>query len=225
MKNRRSYTLIEIMVVMALAAVLVTISLPAFSALMRGNSAAITCSKVKGVLDQAQARAVTDRRYVATVIDMTGAVSGLANTQALRNCYVSSGYAFQSWVEESEWVPLDQDAQVLVFGLGESGSSPTFPNNGSTPVPAANSVQTVGNVVGAGGTHDLSGWVFSMYGAVKEPHNNFYIGVGEATLANGVYIYKNVDGSGRPGNVMALTVNHFTGRSQVAAIGSDGKIE
>ena len=225
MKKRKSYTLIEVMVVMALAAVLTAIALPAFSALMHGNSAAVTCSMVKGVLDQAQARAVTDRRYVATVIDMTGAVSGLANTQALRNCYVSDTYAFQSWVEDSDWVRLDQDAQVLVFGLGGSGAGPTFPNNGATPTPAANSVQTVSSVVGAGGTANLAGWVFSMYGSVKEPHSNFYIGVGEATLANGVYIYKNVDDSGRPGNVMALKVNHFTGRSLVAAIDSDGKIE
>ena len=222
MKQCKPYTLIEIMVVMALAAVLAAMALPAFGALMRGNSAAITCSYVKGALDQAQTRAVTDRRYVATVFDLSGTVSGLPDTQAVRNCYVTSGYVFEKWVDGSEWVKLDHEAQMLVFHTGGSGDTPAFPTNGATPNTAA--LRTVENVHGAA-TANLPGVVFSMYGSVKEPNGNFYIGVGEAALANGVYIYKNTTDSGAAGNVMALKVNHFTGRSQIAGIGSDGKIE
>ena len=223
MKNRKSYTLVEIMVVMALAAILSAMALPAFGALMHGNSAAITCSMVKGVLDQAQTRAVTDRKFVATVIDLTGTVSGLTDTQALRNCYVKPDtYAFLSWVDGSEWVKLDQDAQMLVFGIGEAGASPDFPTNGT--VSGLTDTLTLVKEVKGAATADLRGGVFSSYGSVKEL-NNFYIGVGEATLANGVYIYKNTTDSGAAGNVMALKVNHFTGRSQIAGIGSDGKIE
>ena len=222
MRRYRHYTLVEIMVVMALAALLAAMALPAFGALMRGNSAAIACSYVKGALDQAQTRAITDRRYVATVFDLTGNVSGLTDTQAVRNCYVTSGYAFQEWVDGSEWIKLDQEAQMLVFHTGEAGDTPNFPSNGATPGTGA--LQSVSGVKGAA-TADLPGVVFSMYGAVKAPNGNFYIGVGEATLANGVYIYKNTTDDGKPGNVMALTVNHFTGRSQIAGIGSDGRIE
>ena len=77
MRKFTPYTLIEIMIVMALAAILVTLALPAFSALMRGNSVGITCGMIKNTMDQAQARAITDRKYVATVFDLTGDVSGL----------------------------------------------------------------------------------------------------------------------------------------------------
>ena len=222
MRQYRHYTLVEIMVVMALAALLAAMALPAFGALMHGNSVAVTCGYVKNALDQAQARAVTDRKYVATVMDLTGAVSGLPSTQAVRNCYVTSGYAFEKWVDGSDWIKLDQDAQMLVFSLGESGAAPSFPTNGQTP--STDALQPVSGVRGAA-TANLPGVVFSMYGSVKAPGGNFYIGVGEATLANNVYIYKNTTSGGAAGNVMALTVNHFTGRSQIAGIGSDGKIE
>ena len=210
MKQYKRYTLVEIMVVMALAAVLVTISLPAFSALMRGNSAAIASSTIKGVFDQAQARAINDRKYVATVIDVTN------DSQALRNCYVKPGtYVFQSWVEGSDWVKLDGDAKILMSALGEAGTKFQFPSGGVAP--ALGGLQDITGITGASAAA-RPGVVFTMYGSVKVPNGNFFIGVGEAAQMNNAYIYKNVTDGGQPGNAMVLTVNHFTGRSQVASL-------
>ena len=225
MRKFTPYTLIEIMIVMALAAVLVTLALPAFSALMRGNSVGITCGMIKNTMDQAQARAITDRKYVATVFDLTGSVSGLEDMQAMRNCYVTntSPYTFQGWVEESQWVKLDQDAQILLQDNGGTGTSLTFPNNGGN-TPNMSSLETVQNVRDAN-THNLPGVVYSTYGNVRAPNSNFYFGVAEATLANGNYIFKNPDSNGRPSNVMALKANHFTGRTQIATINESGEIE
>lgn len=223
MKKFTPYTLIEIMVVMALAAVLVALALPAFSALMRGNSVGITCGMIKNTLDQAQARALTERKYVATVFDPDGSVSGLTDTQAMRNCYVSEAYAFVGWVEESAWVKLDQEAQILVLDNGGTGDAPTFPTNGNPP--NMSTLQSISSVQDAGGTNNLRGVVFTSYGNIRAPNSNFYFGVGEATLVNGNYIYKNPDSSGRETNVMAVKVNHFTGRSQIATINESGRIE
>ena len=224
MRKFTPYTLIEIMIVMALAAVLVTLALPAFSALMRGNSVGITCGMIKNTMDQAQARALTDRKFVATVFDLTGSVSGLTDMQAMRNCYVSSTspYTFQSWVEESQWVKLDQDAQILLQGNGGTGTSLTFPNNGGN-VPDMSSLETVQKINSS--NLDLPGVVYSTYGNIKAPNSNLYFGVAEATLANGNYIFKNPDANGRPTNTMAVKANHFTGRTQIAAINESGEIE
>ena len=225
MRKFTPYTLIEIMIVMALAAILVTLALPAFSALMRGNSVGITCGMIKNTMDQAQARAITDRKYVATVFDLTGDVSGLRDTQAMRNCYVSSTspYTFRSWVEESQWVKLDQDAQILLQDNDVPGVRLTFPNNGGN-TPNMSSLETVQNVRDAN-THNLPGVVYSTYGNVRAPNSNFYFGVAEATLANGNYIFKNPDPDGRPTNVMAVKANRFTGRTQIATISESGEIE
>ena len=209
MKHCKPYTLIEIMVVMALAAVLVTISLPAFSALMRGNSAAIACSTIKGVLDQAQVHAVTDRKYVATVIDITN------DSQALRNCYVTSAYKFDGWIEGSDWVKLDGDAKILKSALGGTGTEFQFPSGGDAPALAG--LENITEITGASAA-TRPGVVFSMYGSVKKPNGNFFIGVGEAAQVNDAYVYKNATDGGQPGHAMALTVNHFTGRSQVASL-------
>ena len=226
MKKFTPYTLIEIMVVMALAALLVTLALPAFSSLMRGNSVGITCGMIQNTMDQAQARALTDRKFVATVFDLTGAVSGLEDMQAMRNCYVAqsgSTYTFQNWVEGSEWVKLDQEAQILVLDNGGTGATPGFPTNGGN-TPSTGTLQTVNSVRDIHNAN-LPGVVFSSFGNIVAPNTNFYFGVGEATLANGVYIFKNPTSSGSSGNVMALKVNHFTGRSQIAEIDEDRKIK
>lgn len=230
MKKFTPYTLIEIMVVMALAAVLVTLALPAFSALMRGNSVGITCGMIKNTLDQAQARALTDRKLVATVFDLTGNVSGLTDMQAMRNCYVTetgaNSYTFRSWVEESQWVELDQEAQILRAGTySGSGQNANIPTSGGSVPSGFNTLATVNSVQDAGGTQNLPAVIFASYGNVVAPTQNFFIGVGEATLVNGSYLFKNTVSSGAPGNVMATTVNRFTGRSQIATINESGDIE
>ncbi len=211
------------MVVMALAAMLAAMALPAFSALMHGNSVAVTCGLIKNTLDLAQARAINDRKYVATVIDLGGTVSGLTDTQALRNCYVSNTYAFQGWVEGSDWVPLKEDAQMLIFDNGGEGTQPSFPTNGAAPGTSA--LQTITGVVGRA-TASRPGIVYAAYGNVVAPNQNFYIGVGEATLSNGNYIYKSQrSGSNATANVMAVTVNRFTGRALVSEIDENGRIK
>lgn len=225
MKKFTPYTLIEIMVVMALAAVLVTLALPAFSALMRGNSVGITCGMIKNTMDQAQARALTDRKYVATVFDLSGDVSDLRDTQAMRNCYVTrngaGNYDFRSWVEDSQWVKLDQEAQILITDNGGAGTQPAFPTSGT---PSISGLATVGSCRDAN-THALSAVVFSSFGHIVAPNVNVYFGVGEATIVDGNYLFKNTASAGSSGNVMAVTVNHFTGRSQIAEIDENRKIK
>jgi len=217
------------MVVMALAAILTAMALPAFSALINGNSVATTCGLVKNTLDLAQARAVNDRKYVATVIDLSGTVSGFKEKgndvvicQAMRNCYVSGSYEFLGWVDGADWVKLDRGAQMLVFAAGEAGAKPSFPT--SSAKPSTSALQTVTGVAGAA-TGNLPGIVYATYGNVKQPGSSFYIGIGEATLANGNYIYKSTNSDGSTANGMAVTVNSFTGRSLVATLDKDGKIE
>ena len=164
---------------------------------------------------------------MATVFDLTGSVSGLEDMQAMRNCYVTrngaGNYDFRSWVEDSQWVKLDQDAQILLQNNGGTGTSLTFPNNGGN-TPNMSSLQNIGSVQDAH-TASLPGVVYSTYGNITAPNSNFYFGVAEATLANGNYIFKNPDPDGRPTNVMAVKANRFTGRTQIATISESGEIE
>ena len=67
-RGRRRFTLIELLVVMLLMGLIMSLMLPAFNRMIRGNRVDQLASGLKLGLEQAQSHAVTSRRYVAVIL-------------------------------------------------------------------------------------------------------------------------------------------------------------
>ena len=67
-RKRRNFTLIELMVVMLLMGLIMTLMLPSFNRMIRGNKVDQLASGLKLGMEQAQSHAATSRKYVAMVL-------------------------------------------------------------------------------------------------------------------------------------------------------------
>lgn len=129
-RGRRRFTLIELLVVMLLMGLIMSLMLPAFNRMIRGNRVDQLASGLKLGLEQAQSHAVRARRHVALVLpnDRTKWVDeSLSLVQpfshgGFRLAYVksgSSGWEFVRWVEGQEWKNAP-DGAMLVRVMGKS---------------------------------------------------------------------------------------------------------
>ena len=122
MKKRRksSFTLIEILAVIALLSVLISIFAPAFSRMMFGSKVDQMASNFKTGMEMAQAKAVATRKYVAMIIPNN---YNAANTRLKPYC--NGGYRlafvkkdgdnwkFVSWVPGSNWTNIADGAMLV----------------------------------------------------------------------------------------------------------------
>ena len=224
MKEIRGFTLIEMLVVMALAAILTALAVPAFRALTTGSSVGETTSVVKNTLDVAQSRAVSSHRYVGVVFDHKLQRDGAEDTQAVRLCNIKVefndagdelNFTFDGWVRESQWRELKYGASVLCAWKDASKK----PVKSTQPIP-----DKLGNLVAIksvwktevkGDTFDSEGVIFNPYGNVRKPEDNLTFTIGEAKIVDKKFIFEDTDNDGVPTNLMQLTLNRFTGRTEV----------
>ena len=143
MKKRLSFTALELVLVCAVAAILLSISLPAFYNISAGRRVTGAMSTIAANISLARARAVSDNIYTALIFPSTadslgsGCNSKLANT-SLRLAEVrkktsgsSVSFIFVRWLDGSSWegigdgVVIPPDGSAKNFREGDS-SSPTY---------------------------------------------------------------------------------------------------
>ena len=56
--------------------------------------------------------------------------------------------------------------------------------------------------------------IFGPYGSVYQPSKEITFTVGESKIVDGKFIFENTDDDGVPVNILKLTVNQFTGRTE-----------
>ncbi len=130
MKKRRksSFTLIEILAVIALLSVLISVFAPAFSRMMFGSKVDQMASNFKTGMEMAQSKAVASRKYVAMIIPCNYA----AITDPKLKPYCNGGYRlafvkkdgedwkFVGWVPGSNWTNI-ADGAMLVNLISKQG--------------------------------------------------------------------------------------------------------
>ncbi|MBS1368672.1 MAG: hypothetical protein HPZ91_01840 [Lentisphaeria bacterium] len=130
-RNRQTFTLIELLVVMLLMGLIMSLMLPAFNKMIRGNKVDQLASNLKLGLEQAQSNAVRSRKYVALVLpndrSKWGGTSTTAKNKALREvqpfshggfrlAYVqpmTGGWEFVRWVQGQEWKNAPDGAMLV----------------------------------------------------------------------------------------------------------------
>ena len=114
------YTLVELLVVVALAAILFGIGLPAFNVLTKGNAMTASINDLAGKIKATRAYAVANNCYTAIIFPSCNSNDGenmdkldasLWN-RACRPCIVyprdnnESQWVFDSWIDGEDWMTL-----------------------------------------------------------------------------------------------------------------------
>lgn len=111
----KNYTLVEILVTLAIVGILLAIGMPAFQKIIVGNTVNTTASQLGGMMNLARSQAIVHRKYMAVVLPDKDA-AGIANTtypyQRFRLCSVKytedpatgvKEYTFDSWYQGGNW--------------------------------------------------------------------------------------------------------------------------
>ncbi len=134
---KKPFTLIELMVVVGIAGLLMTVAIPSFNKILKGNGTDNAAAALKLAIEQAQAKAVSSRKDVALIIPNStkdkfyGKVSGSEDDApafnkdtytryyagSARMAYVEKNgdeWEFVKWVPGSKWLEPFKDAKIVM---------------------------------------------------------------------------------------------------------------
>ena len=239
-KSHNSFTLIELMVVMVVMGVLAALAIPAFSRMISGNKVDQLASQLKLALEQAQSRAVTDRRHVALILpnrknrDTDEKSAAKSEFGGCRMAFVkhqgkmtvdedtgvrsyAQGWHFLAWVPDSAWQPAIPGVVLIKTSSQSAGDFGDFYTDGA----GLDVTKTIASVNYDGlqaihGCDDVSSAencavIFSPYGGVAGGES-LRLAVAEAERNGSNFVFPSQDSSGNPTDFRVLEVNRFTGR-------------
>ncbi len=128
----RHFTLIELLVVVGIMLVLLGVSVPAFSRIVRGRSVDNASRMVSSQLMLARAEAVSKRRYVAVIMpghnfsapdDGNPYCYGSFRTAWVEYDEANDNYTFDGWVEGTSWTFLPLGAVIAYIDYDQTEPS------------------------------------------------------------------------------------------------------
>ena len=109
MKKLRFYTLVELLVVVAVAALILGIATPAFTAMMKGGAMTASTRELSAKIKATASYAVANNCYTALLFPTGSELSATGKNALYFRCYRpcvvynDSGWQFESWIEGEQW--------------------------------------------------------------------------------------------------------------------------
>ncbi|MGN0873223.1 MAG: Tfp pilus assembly protein FimT/FimU [Victivallales bacterium] len=137
MKKIHRYTLVELLVVVAIAAVILGIATPAFTAMMKGGAMTSTTRELAAKIKAARSYAVTNNCYVALVFPTGTSLEDTGKTDFYFRCYrpcivyknEEDKWVFDSWIDGENWklmnkgIVINKEDKDFCFIIPASGST------------------------------------------------------------------------------------------------------
>ena len=114
--KKTSFSLIELLFVMAISIILIGIAIPAFNSLTKGQKVEIAARSIGSQLKAVRSHAITNRKYTALIIPTPGNPAGLSANyyyNSYRSCIVNSSDVFQEWVFGEKWEFMPTGTAIL----------------------------------------------------------------------------------------------------------------
>ena len=198
------FTLIEIIVVMAIMTVLMTVAMPAFSSMMRGAGIDGAARNICQTLKLAKTYAINNREYTAVLLPYKN-LNDTYHNKSYRVCIVEKNgdaYSFKRWIKGEKWSFLPTGTAIF-----DIATSPVTSENNKFR--AAEGISRVDcDDIGVGDSETLTGVVFRPNGKpAVTGSDNIYIGIGEGISSGGDLTNTNPDAP--PSNI---EIGAYTGR-------------
>jgi Tfp pilus assembly protein FimT len=212
------FTLVELLVVMAITALLLYIAMPAFEKMAKGGGVELAARNAYNHLSLARDHAITNRQYVAVLFPMKGSTdypsSGVPSdyyNSAYRACVVNSSNVFKRWIPGESWQKLPTGVIVLDVG-NDNGDDPVNNaaerNNGIAAAALAAGVN-FSDISGGSAVNDVAAIVFKPTGKIAGLQRYVEIGEGKHDPAapNEIVITNKAAAS-----LVTVKVDQWTGR-------------
>ena len=138
------YTLTELLVVVAIAAILLGLTMPAFTVLIKGNAMTSATNELSAKIKAARAYAVTNNCYTALLFPDGTFFKDNFRFRSYRPCILNKvpnpagsdfSYEFDSWIEGENWTLIPPG---IVFAQNnEANSNITFKAVANSPMKSA----------------------------------------------------------------------------------------
>lgn len=236
--NKKTFTLMELLAVIAIVSVLFTVMLPGFKKMVKGNAVDQQASQIKLMLEQAQSEAISLRKPVAVIIP-NGTSGDWPNFShrlgGMRLAVVEKdkddNWQFVRWLPDRDWRPrisgavlakvlkkgdsaYDMDASWYNTGVPGVVSTPqaTYANNTLFDLKKANASDFPYD--DTTGNRSNCAIVFSPYGGMY--NESLRLVIAEAELDETLLVYptraNGTDPDKAPVNFVILNVNQFSGK-------------
>lgn len=154
--KRTSYTIIELLLVIAIAGILLSVAIPSFSRLLKGSGPTRAARELIGKINAARAYAVSNKTDVAIIFpqDEVSALTNRLGYKSYRVCEVyidsSSNVSFKRWITGENWNDLPSG---VLIGKDKNNTKERFfkPGDGSDEktATATSAAKTVSGVADA----------------------------------------------------------------------------
>ena len=202
---KRTFTLVELLVVTVIIGIIVGATVPAFSRLMTGNAVSYGLRMTTSQLNMARTEACARRRYVAVVFPADGfsaTTSNIGYCSAFRSCYVTKNgddnFKFEKWVPGTKWEYLPKGAYFSDLTKSETELDTILPLK----------ITGVDDEDGllASGTHTIRAVIFSDSGRPAEK-KTYKVKVSEGVVTDNHTVTRN----NNTDNWLTAKVNLYTG--------------
>ncbi len=196
------FSLIELLLVVGIMALLMGISLPAFSKMVRGSGTKLTTRNIVAKVNAARSYAITTRSNVAILFPSDGVSNANFYYTHYRVCKVykdGSNWKWLSWIEGEDWTKIQTGTLIQYIASSEAGTD----QSGATEVKNINLTDTPGE--SSTSANIARALVFTSTGLLANS-NAPYFKISEGMYQGGAFTAMNAS------NTLIFSINPFTGR-------------